>query len=212
MQSINQQIWNLINGDAAIQKGLKRDVINIRGLAKFFIKKNNVKASLDSVISAIRRYESSEDFEEIDNISSVFENCIISTKNNIACITLRQASIVKLHQMLEMQRNHHISKTRFISGTNTIKLMTDNVHKDTVLSVFDRKNVLNVEDDLSEISITLSKNAISKHGVLAKLANEIALNNVNIVELLITPPDFLIYIKEKDIVRAHETLLRLSEG
>jgi WD40 repeat protein len=212
MQSINQQVWNIINSDAAIQKGLKRDVINIRGLAKFFIKKHNVKASLDSVISAIRRYEGSEDFEEIDNITSVFENCIISTKNNVACITLHVASFDKLTQIFDLQKSHKISKTRFISGTNTIKLVTDNVHKEKVLSIFDKKNIIHVEDDLSEVNVTLSKVAISKHGVLAKMTNEIALNNVNILELLITPPDFLIYVREKDIVKTHETLLKLSES
>ena len=82
MSSINQQVWKLISGDVSIQKGLKRDIINIRGLAKFFMKKYGVKASLDSVISAIRRYDGSETFTE-EELTSVFKHCIISTKNNV---------------------------------------------------------------------------------------------------------------------------------
>ena len=211
MSSVNQDVWKLISGDVSIQKGLKRDVINIRGLAKFFIKKYGIKASLDSVISAIRRYDGSETFVE-DDVTSVFKNCIISTKNNVVCLTLRSDALKQIQKLIELQTTHQIDyHTRFLTGPNSIKVLTDNVHKDKVLGLFNEKTVLRMEDDLSEISVSLSQKAIATKGVLARMANELSLNNTNIVELLVAPPDFLIYVKEKDIVKTHETLLRLSE-
>ena len=211
MSSVNQQVWKLISADVSIQKGLKRDIINIRGLAKFFMKRYGVKASLDSVISAIRRYDGSESFVE-DDVVSVFKNSIISTKNNVVCVSLRLDAVRQLPKLVDMQNNHQLSyHIKLVTGPNSIKLLTDNVEKDKVLGLFNEKYVVNVEDDLSEISVSLSQKAISTKGVLARMANELSLNNVNISELLVAPPDFLIYVKEKDIVKTHDTLLRLSE-
>lgn len=210
MSSINQQVWKLISGDISIQKGLKRDIINIRGLAKFFMKKYGVKASLDSVISAIRRYDGSETFTE-EELTSIFKHCIISTKNNVVCITARLDSLKQFPKILEMQANHQINHTKFLTCPNSIKIITDNVNKDKILDLFNEKTIINLEDDLSEISISLSQKAISTKGVLARMANEVSLNNINIVELLVAPPDFLVYVKEKDIVKTHEVLLKLSE-
>ncbi len=210
MSSINQQVWKLISGDVSIQKGLKRDIINIRGLAKFFMKRYGVKASLDSVISAIRRYDGSETFTE-EELTSVFKHCIISTKNNVACITVRLDALKHFPKLLEMQANHQLNHTKFLTGPNSVKIITDNVHKDKILGVINEKAILTLEEDLSEISISLSQKAISTKGVLARMANELALNNINIVEMLVAPPDFLVYVKEKDIVKTHEALLKLSE-
>lgn len=210
MSSINQQVWKFISGDVSIQKGLKRNIINIRGLAKFFMKKYGVKASLDSVISAIRRYDNSETFTE-EELTSVFKHCIISTKNNVVCITARLDSLKQFPKILEMQANHQINHTKFLTCPNSIKIITDNVNKDKILGLFNEKTIISLENDLSEISISLSQKAISTKGVLARIANEVSLNNINIVELLVAPPDFLIYVKEKDIVKTHEALLKLSE-
>jgi hypothetical protein len=44
---------------------------------------------------------------------------------------------------------------------------------------------------------------------LARIASEVALANINIQEIIVCPPEFLIYVKEKDMVKAHESLLKL---
>ena len=72
--------------------------------------------------------------------------------------------------------------------------------------------ILKVEKDLGEISIRLAEEAAKTRGVMARIANEIALNKINIVELLISVPEFLIYVKEKDVIRTHEVLLGMSSS
>ena len=48
-------------------------------------------------------------------------------------------------------------------------------------------------------------------GVLARIATELSLGNINIHELIMCPPEFIVYVKERDIVKAHEALLKLCE-
>ena len=110
-----------------------------------------------------------------------------------------------------MQANHQLNHTKFLTGPNSVKIITDNVHKDKILSVLNEKTIISLEADLSEISISLHQKATATKGVLARMANEISMNNINICELLVAPPDFLVYVKEKDIVKTHEALLKLSE-
>ena len=62
-----------------------------------------------------------------------------------------------------------------------------------------------------KISVVLPEKAIQTKGVMAKIASEIALANINITELIVCPPQFFIYVAEKDIVKAHERVLALTE-
>src|SRR3989338_3287830 len=87
--SINQQVWMILQKDLAMQKDIARRLINIRALAKYLIQKYDFSAGIDAVISAIRRFESQNTFsKEEKELEGIFKDGIVSTKNNIACITL----------------------------------------------------------------------------------------------------------------------------
>ena len=58
----------------------------------------------------------------------------------------------------------------------------------------------------------MPEEALRTKGVLARMTSEIALANINISEVLSVPPEFLIYIKQEDIVKAHESILKLVRG
>jgi len=63
---------------------------------------------------------------------------------------------------------------------------------------------------LSEISVTVAEKATKTRGVLARITAELALANINIHEMMVCPPQFLIYVSEKDIVKAHERIMSLA--
>jgi hypothetical protein len=43
------------------------------------------------------------------------------------------------------------------------------------------------------------------------MAAELALANINIHELCMCSPEYLIYVSQKDIVKAHERILALTQ-
>ena len=67
-----------------------------------------------------------------------------------------------------------------------------------------------MDNNLSEITVTVSEKALKTKGVLARIAGELAVADINIHELIVCPPQFLIYVAQKDIVKAHERVLALS--
>ena len=205
--SINHQIWMILQKDLAVQKDISRGLINTRALAKYLANKHDITAGIDAVISAIRRFESQNTFEkEEKELEAIFKDGIVSTKNNIACITL-DMSFKKLVQ--RFTQNEHIPQCRIVTGKSALKIIVENPEFSFVKSLFENEEIKKIENDLSEISVIVSQQAIKTKGVMARIANEIALANINISELLVCPPEFLIYVKEKDIVRAHESVLQL---
>lgn len=200
--SIVNDVWNILKSDPTIQKNLDRGLINIRGLSRYLIEKHKIDASMDAVISAIRRFDSKKYEKEEQTILNLLKNSKISTKNNIVCFTLGIDALSILGNIL----NRNI---RAVIGTNEIKIVCEKESSEDIES-FLSEYIKKEEKDLSELSITVNQKAVKQKGLVARISNEIAIHNINIVELLISPPEFLIYVKEKDMIKTHETLLSLT--
>jgi len=206
----NQTIWKLVQLDLAIQKDLHRQIINTRALAKYLIKKYGLSQSgLDAVISAIRRFESEEPFEEEEKIlHHIFKESVVSTRNNIACLTLS----LTVNDLVKRWANAgKLPPARITTGRRTIKIMVDQPDISMFKAMFASDEIMKLEESLSEICIVVSERAILTKGVMARIANELTLANINIHELIVCPPEFLIYVKQQDIVRAHESVLKLCQ-
>ncbi len=212
MTNITQKVWNIILKEPAIRKNLKNDLINVRALAKYLIKRYKLNVSLDGVITAIRRYLQEEDFqEEEEEFVDIFAGSNVSTKNNIACITIRKSVNIfdNLSRLFTINDFSRKETFRLIMGRDSIKVMVDKENLKKVKSVFPEKSIVGVEDNLSELSLFIGLKAKQTKGVMAKIASEIAVHDVNIVEIINCIPEILIYVKKEDLLKAHESLIKL---
>ncbi|MBI4140266.1 hypothetical protein HY485_00355 [Candidatus Woesearchaeota archaeon] len=206
----NQTVWKLLQMDLAVQKDISRQIINTRALAKYLIKKYSLAQSgLDAVISAIRRFENEAQFEEEEKIlHHIFKESVIATRNNIACLTLS----LTVNDLVKRWTNAgKLPPARVTSGRRTIKIMVDQPDINLFKAMFASDEIIKIEENLSEICVVVSDRAVMTKGVMARIANELALANINIHELIVCPPEFLIYVRQSDIVRAHESILKLSQ-
>lgn len=203
MESINQVVWKALQTDPAILVDLKRKLINSRALAKYLIHKYDLKASLDAVISSIRRFPLEKYEEEDKLLHRIFHDSVVSTKNNIACITI----FLQPNQVFAKLDGTSLPSLRITTGTDEVKILVENSKADNLAKLF--KNC-EIERDLSEISVTVAERAVKTKGVLARIAAELALAHINIQELLVCPPQFLIYVSQADIVKAHERIISLT--
>ncbi len=205
MESINQQVWKALQTDPAIMRDMERKLINTRALAKYIIDKYDLKVSLDAVISSIRRFPLGAYQEEEKILQHIFNNSVVGTKNNMACITINMApnqAFAKLC-MIDMPI------IRMTTGTEEVKIIAENTHADEIAKLFKKADV---ERGLSEISITVLEKAVKTKGVLSRITAELALANINVHEMLVCPPEFLIYVSQKDIVKAHERIITLTQS
>ena len=180
--------------------------MNTRALAKFIIQKYPISASLDSVISAIRRFQSQEKFAvEEKALLNCFKGAVVSTKNNVVCLTinLRPSDFFKKFCTVKKP------SLRITTGSREVKLIVEQPKLNDMKKAFEKEDIKMIQDGLSEINVKLSAKSIETKGVLARIASEIALANISLQEMVVCPPEFLIYVKEKDIVKAHEAILKL---
>jgi len=208
MVSVNQKIWNLISKELCIRRELIHGLINVRALAKYLIDKYSLNVSLDSAISAIRRYESSEVCELPDNqIINLFKDCVVTTRSNVASLTVRKNGGQHLSKILNLK----FKDLNLVCGNNDIKIICDIGDLGQVKNLFEGEKV-KCETGLSVLGVNLSDEAIKTKGVLARIANEISIQGVNISEIVICPPEFLILIKEEDMLNTHTAVMNIKLG
>ncbi len=200
--SISQTVSDIIGSDLSLQKDLRRGLINHRALARYLLEKYNLDASLDAVISAIRRIEI-EPLKDFDKkITGFFKDATISTRNNLVCFTLKKEALYLLPKVI----NKNI---RVVTGTDEINVIAEKPKYESLQDIFSQYTI-KIEKDIGEVSIRLAEEAAKTRGVMSRIANEISLNKINIEQLLISVPEFLIYVKDKDVIKTHEVLLGLS--
>ena len=204
MGSVQQAVNSLLSKEVCVNKNLSQKLINLRALARYLIRKYELRTSLDSVISSIRRYDIEKVEEDKERILSLFKNAVVTTRNNIACVTLKNFSLKDLGKLSE------VKGLNFVKGSKDFKIVLDKKYVKDVKDLFPGK-IKKIEDSLSEISILLTEKVLTQKGILAEIANEIYVHNININEILICPPEFLILVRNSDMVKTHEIIISLTE-
>jgi hypothetical protein len=208
--NVNQNVRKILQEDLAIQKDLSRRIINMRALAKHILKRYQLQASLDAVISAIRRFQAEGVFEEHESaLLNIFKDAIVTTKNSMAALTLAltPAEFYKRACSRDPAFGYHIT-----TGSREVKLYIEQSSLEHVKQLFTKEELRHAEEDLSQISIVVRPEATQTRGVIARMTSELALANINVHGIIICTPEFLVYVKQKDIVKAHESILKLCSA
>lgn len=209
-----QAVRNYLSKDLSIQKNLQRGILNTRALARQIISEQKLKTSVDAVISAIRRFSHDRVFKEgSTNVEDVFKHSHISTKNNIACITLRTQSDIQkclngLTKMTDLERRETL---RLVKAKKNLKLIVDMKKMEEIKDLFSNED-MGIKENLSEIRIKTSLKADQTKGVVARVSNEMMLRNINISEIIFCTPEIIIYINQEDFLGAYESLMNLCQG
>lgn len=209
-KNINQEVWRLISQDFSIQKDLKRGLVNVRALAKHLIKEHALTASLDAVISAIRRCDL-QDLPQIrENVDSLIRDMTVYTRDDVAIITLKAHKLPKMFYDRDISRIH--ANYRLIKSKLNAKICLNADDLDEVLAAFTKQDLVgDVKKDIAEIRIALPPGGESVSGILSRVLNEIALRKVSLAEIIVCYPEFLIYVDRKKLLEAHHAILAMHD-
>ena len=210
MKSVNQEIAEILQKDLALQKCLKRDLINTRSLASTLIEDHNLSYSIDAVISAIRRY----DLETISLLSSQAQNAFkkmsITTKDNVTRLTLHDRAFTTIAQDT-IAKKILKENIRLIKSKETITLLVSQKDIEKKIALFDKSDIINIQKNLTEIRLQFAQDITAIKGIVARIASELALCDINIEEIIYSMPDLLIYVREEDLVSAHKALIEIKK-
>lgn len=210
--SIHSFVWKIIDTDVSLKKELSRDLINVRKLANYIIKTQKIDASLDSVISAIRRYRSSGiKKREEQSAYDILKQAKLSVRTQMVSLELKRTDEVKTQlgrpdKLVEYQEHDTV---RVLEGSNTLTLIFDKKNTDKVISQFSKKNILNVIKNVGMLELSYSKDLEKTPGVFFIIANELAQNDISIIDALISASEHIIVVDEKGITRAFDLIYAL---
>ncbi len=211
MTNIRNEVWKRIDADPSLQLDLERGVINMRALARY-LRQGGLEADEAALISAIRRYPKSSPVRKVyEDARRIVGQSTISTKSHIVSIALSkgeeaQAALPKLFSRVHYEKGETL---RIVQGEESIKLLVDEKNADKLLELIPRRLVLKVQKGMAEINMHLHPQAVTTPGIMYVLCGELSRNRVNINEITSCVPEMLVFVDEKDLLRAYQVLFGL---
>jgi len=212
MTNINQEVQKFIDNSPFIKRALSNNLINKRALAYYIIEENQLDGTVDAIISAIRRYN----IEKYDNVFIRAQKMVrlsedLSTQSNITRLTLAknieiQKLIPKFFSIIQYDQGEVL---RIIQADESIKVLINEKNTGKIIGILPKKKITLIDENLAEINLRLNPQAKETPGVLATIANELALNGVNIVEVLSCFPELLLFVGQNDLLKAYNVLYQL---
>jgi hypothetical protein len=145
IQNIREFVWKIIDTDISLKKDLLRGLINIRSLARHILTTQKIDASLDAVISSIRRYEKApENKEDAYSVYGVLKQARISTRTNMSSLLLKRTDEVKTklgrpEKLMDFQSHETI---RVMEGSQALTLVFDRKNFEKIKSFFSKNVIL----------------------------------------------------------------------
>lgn len=208
MTNITHQVWNIIDNSPCIKRNMSNGLINTTALARFLIKEKKIKGTIDAISSAIRRYELSKYHDIFTNAQKIVSLGIISTRSKLATIAiLKDAEIQKL--LPKLTSVIHFTRgdvLRIIQADESIKILINEKNLDKVLKFIPKNKILEIERNLAELNMHVHEKAKKTPGILANISQELALNKINVVEIMSCFPELLWFVEEKDVLKAYNIL------
>lgn len=212
MTNIVHEVWKILDNNPSIRREMNRDLINISALARYIINEKKIEATLDAVISAIRRYKLELHEDVFDNAYRMLSKTVnISTKSSLAEISLIKDDEVQeiLPRLFSIIKYIYGDILRVSQANESIRLLIDEKNMDKVIDLFPKNKIISKEKGLAEINIYIHPKMQTTPGILAAIANELAINDINIVEFMTCPPEMICVVKKDDLIRASNVLYQL---
>ncbi|RMF07318.1 hypothetical protein D6764_00105 [Candidatus Woesearchaeota archaeon] len=212
MTNLTQKVWRLIDADPSLRTDIARGVINSRALAKYILEQIEEPASLNAVISAVRRYRPEERAPNtISAAIKTLKGTTISSKSGIAGILLEkdpdtERLLPKVFALVKISRSEVL---RIVQANKAILIVIDEKNLDKVKKIFPPSKIKRVERGLAEINLELDEKSWETPGIVAAISAELAARGINLEEFMSCMPEILMLFKEQYLMKAHEVLYEL---
>jgi len=215
MVGINTRVWEIIERDIAVKKLLLDGLINVSALARKISKEENMGRNIDAVISAIRRYEGRFDKKaKSKNVYHLLKKAKIATKTKLTSVLIKRSDrtekkMGRIYSELDLGRG---SVLRIFEVSNYIKIITDEELLSGLKKIFPSGEIQDLDTRIGEITINYTEDITKIPGVFAGLSNELALNDISIIDSMICQREHIIIVREADLEKAFNVIFSLTSS
>lgn len=208
-ENIREFVWKVIDMDISLKKDISRGVVNMRALANYIIDSYKLKVSIDSVVSAIRRYNVIP--EKKTNIGTVYEllkKAETRTLTRMASLSLKknEETTLKLGQLLPKIDFEAGETLRILEGAKQFRIIVNRNSFDKMQEFFGKKNIIGKNKKIGMIEMIYPDILQKTPGVFSVISTELAQNDISIIDALICANEHIIIVSEADLLRAFEVV------
>ncbi len=214
MQTITDKVKTHLDNDFVIRKALSKNIISLRALSRYLCNILELdQKNIHAVMSAIRRYKKEDKTKRDKELKNVFSKLTIKTRSNIVdiCIAknkINQENLNKFNSRIDIEKGDVL---RIIQAEQGIRVIIDEKNLDLFYNIFNKK-YLSLEKDLSEINIQFAKEAANVKGIVSLITSSLNTENINLVEIMSSAPELLLFIKNKDILKALQIINSIKDN
>lgn len=213
IENVRAFVWKVIETDNAVKKCLNRNLVNVRSLAQHIIKTQGIDASLDAVISAIRRFEKSPPRKDDSSAYGVLKQAKISTRTGMSSLLLKRTDFVKSKlgrpdRLVDFQGHDTV---RIFEGANALTLIIDRKNFEKVRGLFPKDLILEENREVGMVEINYPRVLKKIPGVFLIIANELADNDISIIDALISSNEHVLVVAEEKIVPTFQLMYGLCK-
>jgi len=207
-----EKVWKFIDTDISLKKGLLRKIVNVRSLAKYITATQKLNASLDAVISAIRRYNLDiKKSDEKNSIHDVLKQARIAVRTKMSSLLLKRTDLVKTKlgrpdKLMDFQGHDII---RILEGSQALTIVIDQKNFEKIKSTFPKDLILEENKKVGMIEINYTRILKKTPGVFSIIYNELAENDISIIDALISSNEHILIIEEEKLLKAFELIQKL---
>jgi len=202
-----------VERDGVVKHGLARGLINVRALARSIQVATTGEISFDAILSAIRRYPIKQSSAKRTSIGKTILK--LSMKNRIVVVSIRnQPELQLMIARFAGEVNYAKGESfRVVSGMESVSVTIDSKNLNKLDSKIPKQAILRKLENLAEIVVDMASDVDDTSGVLSAITTELAMNDVNIVQLsTVGPGRIIILAVEKDAMKAYEALEEMSKA
>ena len=210
--NIREFVWKVIDTDISLKKDISRNIVNTRALANYIIEKYKLKLSIDSIISAIRRYNTApEKKQNIGQVYTLLKQAKIKTITKMATLSLKKNEDVtkKLGKVLP-EVNFEIGEIlRILEGSKLFKLIVDQKSYPKMYETFGKNNIIDTNKKIGMIEMIYPDVLKKTPGVFSAISTELGENDISIIDALICSNEHILLVDETDLLKAFEILYNM---
>ena len=211
-ENIKEVVWRYIDADISLKKGMSRKIINVRSLAKHIIDSQKISSSVDAVISAIRRYNlDTKKHEDASSIHSVLKQARVAVRTKMSSLLLKRTDFVKTKlgrpdKLMDFQGHDII---RVLEGSQALTIVIDQKNMEKIKSTFPKDLILEENKKVGMVEINYPRILKKTPGVFSIIYNELAENDISIIDALISSNEHILIIEEEKLLKAFELIQKL---
>lgn len=206
---VRRQVERIIESDPTIRTGLQRGIINSRALSRYMLENCAVDSTPDAILGILRRYPVEPELDDERQLD--LKDCNIWMRGGIGYLVVENSADVmkRVADFASTIRSTRGENFRAIVGSSSVRVIAGQEALVEFKETFRPREVISFSGELAEICLLLPSAAENLGAIATAITAQLNLNRINLVGILVCPPEDIIIVHEADATRTFEALQQL---